>query len=217
MQILTRRSVLSAAAGIVLAWGFTAGVFIAVSRVPALPVFACTRIVGFSQTRQWFDAGFQSLAGDGAWEIYQAHGSIDQWASPSFAGWSSAIISPCQAGPPDRLLITVTGSTRTDWPSQITAAVTTARTKVPTAVAFWLQPVVGGPGHALCYYQGAPIRATINHPAIDAAIAGLVGGDIAAGASPEVAQCAHYSDRTGHLTSEGASYVSGVLGTYYAP
>ncbi len=62
--------------------------------------FSCTRVVGFSQTEQWFTGGgFEPVAGDAEWELLWEPGStIEKWADPDFVGWSNPVVSACAAG-----------------------------------------------------------------------------------------------------------------------
>jgi hypothetical protein len=59
------------------------------------------------------------------------------------------------------------------------------------------------------------VRASWQHAHIDNAIAMVVGGDVIAGASPEVGACSEYSDGLGHLTGPGAAAAAQLLGQHY--
>src|SRR4051812_45790239 len=50
----------------------------------------CTNIIGFSQTNQWYFAGFQNSVGNpGRWELrWVGGGSIGNWADPNYEGWT---------------------------------------------------------------------------------------------------------------------------------
>ncbi|MGQ0669346.1 MAG: hypothetical protein ACT4PO_06700, partial [Actinomycetota bacterium] len=130
--------------------------------------------------------------------------------------------SSCPSGPPDRVLLTITGtagSRVSNWVAQINQAIATIRAKLPSVAAIILQPVVGGPGHGLCYVAGTVVRATFNHPFIDEAISQVVAqGDptVAAGASPEVAACSDFIDVKGHITAAASAVVAADLGVFYA-
>ncbi|MGQ0668561.1 MAG: hypothetical protein ACT4PO_02620 [Actinomycetota bacterium] len=185
---------------------------------------ACTRVLGFSQTGGWYKSGFEQVVIDGAWELYSASGaSITQWADPSSRTWATATTySPCPFGPPDRVLLTITGtagSRVSNWVVQINQAIATIRAKLPSVAAIILQPVIGGPDHGLCYVAGMVVRAAFNHPFIDQAISQVVAqGDpaITVGASPEVASCTDYVDVKGHITAAASAVVAADLGVFYA-
>jgi hypothetical protein len=184
--------------------------------------FSCTRVVGFSQTEQWFTGGgFEPVAGDAGWELLWEPGStIEKWADPGFVGWSNPVVSACTSGSPDRLVLTVTGAERpvAMWVEGITSAVATAKAKYP-GVAIVLQPIVGGPDEQLCPgVRRESVRASVNHPIIDEAI-GMVVADaagVASGASPEVRSCADYRDDLGHLTDAAVGPIGEEIAEFYS-
>jgi len=178
------------------------------SVTPPGGTFTCTEVVGFSQTAQWSleVPDFQSAVGDDAWQVrWVPGGAIYFWADPSFSGWDGTAESPCANGAdgPDRIVLTITSqdyesdaSTFVPW---IQDAVDAAESRYPSVTQVVLQPVIGGPGDGSCDQAGTQVRATHNHPLIDAAIAQVVGGEIVAGPSPEVRTCNDYVDNVGHL------------------
>ncbi len=97
--------------------------------------FACTRVVGFSQTEQWFTGGgFEPVAGDARWELlWESGATIEKWADPGFVGWSNQVVSGCKEEPPSRLLLTVTGAQRplARWIEDIASAVSHGQGQVP--------------------------------------------------------------------------------------
>ena len=66
--------------------------------------------------------------------------------------------------------------------------------------------------------QSQGVRASFNHPFIDAAIATVVqdSPDLVAGISPEVQTCSAYADEVGHFTETGRGPVGLAIGQYYA-
>lgn len=187
--------------------------------------FTCTQVVGFSQTREWFlDApDFEEVVGSDGWQLLWRGGAgIDKWANPDFRGWLEPIRSPCASGEddPDRIVLTISRQAfESDvevWAQDIRAAVETTRGKYPNLEEIVLQPVVGGPNHQTCEFQGNPVRASVNHPTIDQAISDVVGGgDVVAGASPEVRTCEDYEDGVGHLTAEAAGPIGRTIAVVY--
>jgi hypothetical protein len=170
--------------------------------------YTCTEVVGFSQTAQWSleVPDFQEAVGDGGWQVRWAPGgAIYYWADPGFSGWDGAADSACANGAdaPDRIVLTITSqeyeSDSSAFVPWIEGAIEAARSRYPLVAQVVLQPVVGGPGNGSCDQGGVQVRATHNHPLIDAAIAQVVGGAVVAGPSPEVRTCADYSDSVGHL------------------
>lgn len=170
--------------------------------------YECTEVVGFSQTAQWSleVSDFQDAVGDDAWQVrWVPGGAIYFWADPGFSGWDGAAQSPCANGAdaPDRVVLTITSqnyeSDASVFVTWIGDAVDAAKERYPSVQQVVLQPVIGGPGNGSCDQGGTQVRATHNHPLIDAAIAQVVGGDVVAGPSPEVRTCADYVDNVGHL------------------
>ena len=189
---------------------------------------ACTQVIGFSQTEQWYRGGhaFESMVDDARWQLlWNQLAGIGLWADPGYAGWSNAPYSPCTNGStnPDRVILTITRSpdlppqpTAADYVPDIRAAIANMRAKYPAVRQIILQPVVGGPHHEVCHVDGRPVRASVNHPIIDDAISLVIGGDVVRGYSPEVSTCAEYKDDLGHLVGRGASELIARIGSYYA-
>ncbi len=187
--------------------------------------FTCTEVIGFSQSRQWYlDApDFEEVVGTAGWQLlWRSGAAIELWADPNFSGWSARIQSPCASGSdaPDRVVLTISKQVFEDdvsvWTTDILAAVQTVGDKYPSVEQILLQPVVGGPGHQTCTHHGEPVRASVNHPTIDAAIAQAVGGDVVAGFSPEVRTCDDYRDSAGHLVDEAAGPIGRTIAEFYA-
>jgi hypothetical protein len=183
----------------------------------------CTQVIGFSQTKQWFldSSDFEDAVGSDQWQLlWHAGGEVQLWADPSYDGWTRAVDSPCsdRSADPDRVLLTISGASRSesDWVRDIRAAIGTIRVELPSTEAIVLQPVVGGPGHAICTFDGTPVRASVNHLVIDEAIASVIGGDVVSGDSPEVSTCSDYVDAKGHLTTSAAGAVGTSLGKSYS-
>jgi hypothetical protein len=185
--------------------------------------FACTQVIGFSQTRQWFlDApDFEAVVGSGGWQLlWNGGASIDRWADPGYRGWEEPIASGCTQGSsaPDRAVLTISGEFEDDpdmWAEDIAAAIATLRLKLPDVRLIVLQPVVGGPNDGPCEHGGEVVRASSNHPVIDQAIAQVTGGDIVAGASPEVFSCSDYADSKGHLVADARGPIGAAIGAFY--
>ena len=179
---------------------------------------------------------FQQHVDGTRWQIrFRSSGDVDLWANPDADAWSaptreecsgSAVVcSPCaqNSAAPDRVIFTITLlSYEADvqvWTQKIRAAIATIRLKHPQLRQIVLQPVVGGPMHAVCPVAGIAegVRASYNHPYIDAAIAEVVGDspDLVVGFSPEVRSCTDYSDDVGHLVSAARGPIGDTIGTDY--
>jgi hypothetical protein len=187
----------------------------------AAPV--CTQVIGFSQTRDWYEGGgaFEAAAGDEHWQLLARFGAaVNLWGDPNYEGWSEPLTSPCTNGSnaPDRVVLTVTGGWRDNidrWVQEIEGAIATIEARIPSATEIVLQSVVGGPDHGDCYFEGTLIRDSWQHKHVDEAIARVAGGNILVGASPEVETCADYRDAAAHLTESGAASLGARLGAFY--
>jgi hypothetical protein len=187
--------------------------------------FVCTRVLGYSQTRQWYlDApDFEQVVGNDQWELLWRKGAGIKWQNPNYVGWTDPVASPCveRSGDPDRVLLTIGAGKCTDTScraTEIRKAVATIRLKYPNVAQILLQPLVGGPAHSLCYTtDGLLISASYLHPLIDEAIAATVGGDTLAGASPEVRTCSDYSNDagSGHFVRAARGIIGRMIGEFY--
>ncbi len=193
-----------------------------VSPAPASP-YACTVVLGFSQTAQWYRYGFEGEVDDASWELFAHNGAgVSTWANPDSSMWRRAMLySPCaeRSADPDRVLLTISDdeylSNPSAWAERIRQAISTIRLKYPSAQAIILQPVVGGPDGEHCDFQGTTVRATFNQPFIERAIQIVASGDVQAGAVPQVRSCADYRDDTGHLEPEAKAPIGTQIGAFY--
>ena len=184
----------------------------------------CTQVIGFSQSSEWYETAgvFESGVVNARWQLlWNIGGGVNRWQDPDYVGWSNVLVSPCTQGSaaPDRVLLTISGPFGADeqaWADAIQATLDQIAIKLPSAQEVLLQPVIGGPQEQDCFFQGNLVRASWQHRHIDNAIATLVGGSAAAGASPEVQSCDEYEDQPGHLTHAGAVAAGAELGAYYA-
>lgn len=118
-----------------------------------------------------------------------------------------------------------------DYQPYLTDAIDNIRTEYPSVQQIILQTVIGGPRHSTCYCAGAscfstpvatPVRASVNHPVIDAAIAIWLAAhpnqpDVVRGMSPEVDDCNQYADPTGHLGSSARCALADKIAAFYNP
>ncbi len=194
------------------------------SPAPASP-FACTLVLGFSQTSQWYKEGFESQVDDASWELFFHDGAgVSTWANPDSGMWTRAeLYSPCaeRSADPDRVLLTVSDAVYQDdasaWQDVIVQAIATIRLKYPDAGSIILQPVVGGPDGERCDHNGETVRATFNQPYIEQAIQKVAHDDpdVEAGLVPQVRTCDDYQDSIGHLQPEAKGPIAAEIGAYY--
>lgn len=186
--------------------------------------FTCTLVIGYSQVAEWYLAGgvFESIVDDDRWQLKWAGGAgVDRWRDPDNRAWGAQILSPCvdSSDDPDRIVLSVSGPYGEDedgWVEATTAAVNLIRERFPSAEVIALMPVVGGPSHRTCEFNGRSVRASWQHAHIDNAIERVVAADrsgtLIVGPSPEVRTCDDYEDALGHLTDEGAAALGEMLG-----
>ena len=203
--------------------------------VNALP-FACSQVIGFSQTNQWFTgasstdlAGFQTIVDNDRWQLlFNGGAGVEKWSDPNYPGWDRPLQAPCvdSAEKPDRVILTISGnlgdlmSDPQIWADEIDRAITIITLKYDSVRQVLLQPVVGGPNDSVCTFNNQEIRASVNHPVIDQAIERVVTNHsvdvaVAAGFSPTVAVCSDYRDTLGHLTPMASDAVGREIGLFY--
>src|SRR5215472_10388981 len=185
----------------------------------------CTQIVGFSQTMQWYFAGFQTtISNTKSWELrWVGGGSIGNWADPNYVGWTDdayqATSCSTNWNSPDQALLDVSGDYSNDpnyWAQQTQLAMTNLRNKWPTVRTIIVQPVVGGPGGGLCIFNGSVVRASYNFPFIIQGLQQLANGStVVLGITPTVSSCNDYADNIGHLTDSAKGPIGVMIGNYY--
>ncbi len=193
---------------------------------PATPqeAYTCTLVLGYSQTAEWYEAGgaFESVVPDDLWQLKWAGGAgVDRWSDPDNRAWEAEILSPCAdaSDAPDRIVFSISGPFGEDedaWVAGIDGSLDLIRQRFPSAERIVLVPVVGGPSHRDCSFDGRRVRASWQHLHIDNAIRRVVDADahgtLVVGPSPEVRTCDDYRDALGHLTDAGAEAVGRMLG-----
>lgn len=192
---------------------------------PARVGFGCTEVIGFSQTAEWYrpnGGSFEDTVNDAEWQLrWRSSSYIQLIATPEWAEWGQPAKSPCASPEVERVVLTISGITGSDvagWASHITDAAAQVREQHPFVRQILLQPVVGGPNEGICTWQGQQIRASIQHPYIDQAIAQVAAAaaDVEIGFSPEVPDCGGFDDNIGHLTDSYENGVGQTVGEFYA-
>jgi hypothetical protein len=181
------------------------------SMQPAEAAVGCTRVYGYSVTNQWFP-----FVDSARWESSAVGGhGLEAWADPATKAWSRPPRSAC--GTPTRVVFQVGTSLPHDdgtVAALLVAAITNIRAHVPTATQIALMPINGGPAGALCTNAGGrSVWATLIHTQMLGAIQGALGGDVTWAGDYPVASCSMFADGRGHLTTQGASYVGGLVTT----
>lgn len=187
--------------------------------------FVCTEVIGFSQTSEWYEpngGAFESGVDDASWQLrWDSGAGVDLIAGSDWEGWALDPFSGCEVPIVDRAVLTISGISGSDvaaWTANIRAAVTQIWLQHPTTREILLQPVVGGPNESVCNWNGQQVRASVQHPYIDQAIAQVAAIEpgVNAGFSPELPDCSGYRDNIGHLEPGYHSVVGTEVGQYYA-
>jgi hypothetical protein len=187
--------------------------------------FICTEIIGYSTTSTWFPWAEDQVDAS-TWQLRWTNGGATRlWADPTYDGWRTTPVSLCaqSSRAPDRVVLDVAHDDYTTdisaLEADIRAAVETLRRRYPSVRQIMLQPEHGGPDNGTCPWSDAPsgvIRATYNHPSIEAAIVRVVGGNVVMGPEPLVRSCDDFADSIGHLTADGARDLGTSNGQFYA-
>ena len=201
--------------------------FTVISEPPPPPPptsYACARVLGFSQTGQWYIQGnFESYVPGDNWESQtKGGGNINQWADPTSDFWNARVLMPCSFSPLERVMLNIGYKAgAANLIPNIYAAIQNIRDRWPTVRQIALQAIIGGPDDSyICTFDGKEVQAAKQHKPVLDAIAyvlanpswdGLVGG-----LDARVQSCADFSDAEGHMRAVGYNYVAQTLGTYYA-
>jgi hypothetical protein len=193
----------------------------------------CTEVIGFSQTAQWFEGGFESVVAGSKYQLrWASGGDILQWSQPGYAGWTGPMSSACVSGytAPDRVIFQVTRAKYMDRADIFPAVgymvdvIDNIHAYYPQAQVY-LMNIVGGPGMGqLCEWtptaqtisegQTQPyVRATWNGPSLGAAMAYALQQrpEVGIAAVPEIghpslSDCAGYEDWGGHIADSAIPY-----------
>jgi len=186
----------------------------------AAEAVTCTRVLGGSQTTNWYSKGdFESLVVPRDWERQSRGGqTIEDWDLGG-SGWNTGVWSACgQDSPNGTPFVPVThvmlhalpahGEPSVDDVVQdLAAAIDGIRANLPDLIDITLMPPVGGdcPGVGL---------ADVN-PTVVAAIDLIAGGDVHVGPNVIVPDCSMFSDSAGHLTASGAAWVAEQVAAWF--
>ena len=225
---------------LLLALGLAAlGAFFLAASYTARPVtsagpYSCTTVIGGSvmgnpSNGGWYPAdnfGFERIVPNANWQYIWGSGQDnDDWANPNSSGWSqwpSGRISPCTSNSltPDRVVLWLgiqdqnQGRTPEQEAAVILQIVATTRSKIPSVQAIILQPVTGGPDHALCSDLGS--NSSRGHLAVEAALPLVFAADptLIMGWDALARTCSDFKDG-GHLTNAGGKDQGIKHGNFY--
>jgi len=211
---------------------------------PIVGNFTCAEVIGFSQTRDWYNEGgerdapsaFEQIVDNDRWQLRaNASSGVERWAVRDYAGWEpDRVSSHCtsRADNPDLAILTISGphAERVDvWAMHIRTAIDTICGKYDAVRTIGLQPVIGNHAAPFCATPSGEVRASWQHPYIFEAITNVVSSYTPTGAcadgrplrvvhgyDPHVRTCDDFADGLGHLTDEGSLAVGQAAGAFYA-
>jgi hypothetical protein len=232
-------TVLAMAVAVLLAWATVAAAGPPSHAGPPTADDAeCTLVLGYSQTADWYMAPegraqddsapraaaiFEGQVDGDRWQLlWQGGAGPELWLDPNFVGWDNDILFPCASGSdePDRIVYMVSGPHGDDveaWVSLTQQAIETIREKFPSAHTIALESIVGGPEGQECFFEGEPVRASVQYPYIAEALRQVAAADedVVVGALARVKSCNHYVDVRGHLDGPGGASTAATFGQFY--
>jgi hypothetical protein len=180
----------------------------------------CTRVLGGSQTSNWYSTGdFETLVVNRDWERQSRGGQyISHWAVGG-QGWATRVWSACGQDsiggtpflPVDHVVLHALPDHGTPSVADIVQvlgeAIDGIHTELPEAVDITLMPPIRDdcPGVGL---------ADVN-PTVVAAIAQVADGDILVGPDILVPDCSMFADNAGHLTLTGSQWVAEQVAAWF--
>jgi hypothetical protein len=196
---MSRRGVLRLVLGLVA---------VLLSPVPQAAAAGCTRVIGGSQTTNWYvNGGYENLVANAEWERQTAGGkAISAWGVGG-SGWTVPIGSACTPTGtlPTRVVVHVlpTGLDPSveGISGHIAAALAGIAFNLPSVTRVTLIPPVHGVG---CDH----IDLSAWQPAAVEAINQNLSATVDAGPAVVVPDCSYFRDEVGHLTGSGAAWVA---------
>jgi hypothetical protein len=178
---------------------------------------ACTQVMGFSQTHNWYvDGGFESMVNGAEWQLLSWNGDITVWANPNASVYTRPRpYSSC--GTPTRGVLQIAylarRATTDQFVAQLDLALANIRAKWPTIGVIYLVPIVGCPNHAIC--SGNGYGASTMHLMADTVMGLRVNGvDLLAGPDLLIDTCSNFVDPRGHMNVAGSTYVAGTVASW---
>ncbi|MGC4092184.1 MAG: hypothetical protein QM756_30745 [Polyangiaceae bacterium] len=183
--------------------------------------YRCTQVVGLAVTAEWFEAGFEEVAGNDRWQaLLRPHTFVRDWADPGSVAWSEPLRSPCSeaSAAPERVLFFAADwgyKNENDWITGLTSAVNALRARYPGAKEISLLSMVRAPQNQSC----GDVKGVVE-PFVDSAMARISAqfdGLVKVGPKFEVPSCAAFDQKGGpHFSSEGRKQVARMIADYYA-
>ncbi len=190
--------------------------------------FICNQVTAMTLTREWYEAGFETLVADDRWQLKaREHGYITEWSNPNSDFWNEPIESPCAQGStqPDHVVLTVLSwapaccTTQPEWEAQVTGAINTLISKYPGLKRIDLMTVIRGANNMLCPTAPAAGETIVIPPELDGALAAAATqfpNFVFVAPKFEAPNCAAFSGGGPHLTTAGNTAVAKNIAAYFA-
>jgi hypothetical protein len=190
--------------------------------------FVCNQVTAMTLTREWYEAGFETLVANDRWQLKaREHGYITEWSNPSSDFWNEPIESPCAQGStnPDHVVLTVLSwapaccTTQPQWEAQVTGAINTLKSKYSGLKRIDLMTVIRGANNVLCPTPPAAGETIVIPPELDDALAAAAvqfPNFVFVAPKFEAPNCAAFSGGGPHLTTAGNTAVAKNIGAYFA-
>lgn len=181
--------------------------------------YRCNLVVGPPAATQWFDAGFEQLVSNDAWEALSTpEAFVQNLGDPGARAWSAPVRSPCseRAEAPERVVLFVVENkraTQDDWLTAVTAAVNAVRARYPTAREIQLVPAIQGPSESPC--PNEPGDAALSAHAIER-VTQQFDGLVQAGPKVELDRCDQFGSQRLELTPAGNTRAAQLFAQYYS-
>lgn len=182
--------------------------------LPGPGTYACTRMLGLSQTRDTFQGYMEVSNVDNAWEGQFKGGAVLKlWTDPNFDGWTNPIWSSC--GRPDRVIFQVVAMRSTNQEAELRKVISLIGQKIPSAERIDLIHLVGTPDHQLCPTTGSTVSAQHAQDVASRWMEGVAAEYTHVGMGPEMhLNCNQFRDDR-HFTAAGEIEIGHQMMSWY--
>lgn len=180
--------------------------------------YRCNLVVGPSAATEWFDAGFEQLVSNEAWELLSAPDAfLETLGDPGARTWSAPVRSACteRADAPERVVLFVVEKKRAsqdEWITGVTAAVNAVRARYPSTREIQLVAAATGPKGSPCPNELADDDLSAH--AIER-VTQQFDGLVQSGPRLELESCDLFGNQRLELTAAGKVRAAQLLHEYY--
>jgi hypothetical protein len=180
----------------------------------------CNLLLGSRLASEWFNAGFEQVAGDRYWQaIFSPQALLQHWVDPAHAAWRQPLVSACMhnSDAPDHVVFVAESPdtrSREQWLQALTNLVETLKKKYPSLERIDLMTTIRGPKGASCgdarnavapYVDEAVDNVATNYPDL-----------VKAAPKFEMDDCSAFKKGGAHFSEQGAAAAAKLVGEYFA-